>query len=221
MNLSEHGAAMLVEYEGFSARPYRDSAGVWTVGFGSTRGVGPDTPAVTRDQALQRMRREVDEVYGLAVNDLALPLTQHRFDALAVFAYNVGVGALSADARVGRRLRARDWRGAARAMLDWDKARDPKTGRLVRLEGLARRRRAEAALLLEPQAGPLEGYTPSEARWIREYDRLVRDGRGQARRAELRAAMRAQRKRVWRAAQSGGWTPNRLRRYASLLARSG
>lgn len=221
MKLSAHGAELIAGFEGFRSRPYRDAAGVWTIGYGSTRGVGPDSPAVTQTQAMNRLRWEVDEVYGHAVNQLRVPLTQNRFDALVSFVYNVGVGALAAASAVGRAVRARAWTAAAAAMKQWDKAR--VGGRLVRLPGLTRRREAEAALLLESPADPLEGYTPTERRWIREYDALMRDDDpGTAvRRAALRRAMREQRKRIWRAASRGGWTPNRRARYKSLLARTG
>lgn len=220
MRLSAHGAELIAGFEGFRSRSYRDAAGVWTIGFGSTKGVGPDSWPVTRTQAMNRLRWEVDEVYGRAVNQLRVPLTQNRFDALVSFVYNVGVGALAAVSAVGRAVRSRDWDAAAAALKQWDKAR--VGGRLVRLPGLTRRREAEAALLVEAAADPLEGYTESERRWIREYDELVREDRGPGRRRVLRRAMREQRKRIWRAAAAdGGWTANRRKRYGSLLARTG
>lgn len=66
-------------------------------------------------------------------------------------------------------------------------------------------------------------YTASELRWMREYDRLKRADRDPDRRRVLRRVMRAQRKRIWRAAESepGGWNRYMRRaRYRSLLARS-
>jgi hypothetical protein len=77
-------------------------------------------------------------------------------------------------------------------------------------------------------ADPLRGYTASERRMIREYDRLVRTRRDRKRRVALRKLMKAQRKRIWRAAQSKssggdgrGWDhANRRARYDSLLART-
>lgn len=69
---------------------------------------------------------------------------------------------------------------------------------------------------------PWAGFTASEVRWIREYDALKRSGKNIARRRVLRAAMKRQRKQVWRAAQPpGSWDhANRRRRYAALKARS-
>jgi len=220
MKLSKRGAALIEEFEGFVAHPYRDAVGVWTIGYGSTKGVGPNTPHVTRAQAEARMMREVDATYGAAVNALGVKLNQNQHDALTSFVYNVGPGGLAASTTIGRRLRAGDLHGAANALLAWDKA----GGR--RLPGLTRRRAAERALYLEPvqEVGPAKWLTPSELRWTREYDR----GPDPDRRKVLQIVMRQARKRIWRKAQpeedggdGRGWTyGHRRERYHSLMARS-
>jgi hypothetical protein len=80
--------------------------------------------------------------------------------------------------------------------------------------------------LLRRLTDPLAGYTAAERSWIRESDQLKRTGQNPARLADLVAEMTAQRKRIWVVAQprprgdGHGWTPLRLRRYASLLART-
>lgn len=220
MRISKRGAELIEEFEGFSAKPYIDPVGVWTIGYGSTAGVGPNSPHVTRAQAEQRLMREVDATYGAAVNALQLALTQNAFDALVSFTYNCGPGAIAPSTGVGRALRREDWRAAADALLAWDKA----GGR--RLPGLTRRRHAERALFLEPvqAAGPAAWLTPDELRWIREFDR----GPAPERRTVLLIVMRKQRKAIWKAAQplakggdGRGWKyAHRRDRYHSLLARS-
>jgi GH24 family phage-related lysozyme (muramidase) len=220
VRLSTKGARLIEEFEGFSASPYRDAVGVWTIGYGSTKGVGPSTPRVTRREAEARLKREVDATYGAAVNALQLPLNQNQFDALVSFVYNVGPGGVGSGTQVGRALRRHDWTGAANALLAWNKA----GGRI--LAGLTRRRKAERALFLTPdRIGP--GYTKSETRWIREYDKLRREDRDPDRRRVLRRVMKRQRKRVWRAAENDprgrirGWRKaNRRARYRSLLSRT-
>lgn len=144
MNLSDNGARLIEEFEGFRSKPYRDAVGVWTIGYGSTRGVGPSSPVVTKQQAHDRLKREVTETYGASVNGLGLALNQNQFDALCSFTYNCGPGAIGPKTTVGRNLRARNWTGAAGGLLAWNKG----GGRV--LAGLTRRREAERKLFLTP-----------------------------------------------------------------------
>ena len=65
------------------------------------------------------------------------PTTQQQFDALVSFHYNTGA---IARATLTRLHRARDYVGAARQFARWNRA----GGRV--LQGLVRRRRAEASL---------------------------------------------------------------------------
>ena len=75
---------------------------------------------------------------------------------------------------------------------------------------------------------PLAGYTKAEVRWIREFDKLRREGRDARRQGVLRVVMRKQRKRIWKLAQpkekggdGRGWKyGHRRERYNSLRARS-
>jgi GH24 family phage-related lysozyme (muramidase) len=158
MNLGQAGLNMIKEFEGFRSAPYRDSVGVWTIGYGSTSGVGPNTPHMTEQQAADRLRREVDQRYGAAVNSIGVPLTQNQFDALTSFVYNVGPGGVASNSNVGRALRARDYQAAADGLLAWDHAGGQ------RLAGLTRRRQAERALFLSgaPSHVPTPALNPAD-----------------------------------------------------------
>lgn len=79
---------------------------------------------------------------------------------------------------------------------------------------------ASRGLLTRLRRDPLAGFTKSERRWIREYDRLGADPAATARRRVLRRAMTEQRKRIWKAAKRDGWTWDRRRRYRALLRRT-
>jgi GH24 family phage-related lysozyme (muramidase) len=168
VNLGSAGAQLICEFEGFRSRPYRDAVGVWTIGYGSTAGVGPNTPPMTEQQARDRLMREVDAQYGRAINALGVPLTQNQYDALVSFVYNVGVGGVAASTGVGRALRARNYRQAADELLKWDKA----GGRT--LAGLTRRRQAERSLFLRgdqpkpPPSAPVGSDRATGMRWFGE-----------------------------------------------------
>jgi len=225
MELGDRGLGLIKEFEGFpyGGRPYRDMVGVWTIGFGHTTGVGPNTPPITIQQASRMLREEVDARYAPTVASLNVGFQQNQFDAIVSFVYNCGVGAIAPTTGVGKALRAKRFNAAADCLLEWNKA----GGKPV--AGLTRRRTAERALFLDTDdPDPLEGYTDKEIAWIREYDRLRRRSENPERRKELRAAMTTQRKCIWKLAQpkskggdGKGWDHGRRRdRYASLLART-
>ncbi|HXN38691.1 MAG TPA: lysozyme [Solirubrobacteraceae bacterium] len=123
--------------------PYRDSAGVWTIGFGHTAGVSAQSSPWTLKQAQAALSQELNDRYLPAIVKRGLPLDQKQLDALASFVYNLGVGTLDAGRSIGDALRSRDWRrAAADAMLLYDHAGAKK------LPGLTRRRQWERQLFL-------------------------------------------------------------------------
>ena len=110
----------------------------WTIGWGSTGpGIGPDT-VWTREEADLRFARDLERYAADVAASLGdAPTTQQQFDALVSFHYNTGA---IARATLTRLHRARDYVGAARQFARWNRA----GGRV--LQGLVRRRRAEASL---------------------------------------------------------------------------
>lgn len=137
--LSKRGAELIARFEGFRSAPYQDSVGVWTIGYGHTSGVGPTTKPVTTAQALKLLEADA-AVAATAIRDLVkVRLNQNQFDALVSFTFNLGTGAL-AESTLLKKLNKGDYKGAAREFSKWVYAGG------VRLDGLARRRRAEAAL---------------------------------------------------------------------------
>ena len=42
MKISEEGVALLKKFEGCELEAYQDSVGVWTIGYGHTKGVDED-----------------------------------------------------------------------------------------------------------------------------------------------------------------------------------
>jgi GH24 family phage-related lysozyme (muramidase) len=112
----------------------------WTIGWGST---GPDIRkgvVWTQQQCDDRFAEHLDEFATKVSNLLGdSPTTQCQFDAMVSFAYNVGVGNLSASTLL-KKHKAGDYKGAAAEFARWNKA----AGKV--LPGLTRRRTAEAAL---------------------------------------------------------------------------
>ncbi len=94
LTLSPKGIEVLKSLEGLRLKAYRDQAGIWTVGYGQTAGVGPKTYLKSEQAAHDALVRALPE-YERAVRELVkVPLEQHEFDALVLFVYNLGRGAL-------------------------------------------------------------------------------------------------------------------------------
>lgn len=125
----------------FKAYPDPGSGGdPWTIGWGST---GPDIkPGTvwTQKQCDDRFTAHVGEFAGKVAGLLGnARTTQHQFDAMVSFAYNVGTGNLASSTLL-RKHKAGDYKGAQAEFGRWNKA----AGKV--LAGLTRRRAAEAQL---------------------------------------------------------------------------
>ena len=137
---------VIARFEGLRLRPYMCSAGVWTVGLGSTRyldgqPVRPTDPPITREHAYALAMEQLRRDYLPAVLHLCPGIDGYdRLAGVLSFTYNCGVGALQAST-LRRRINAGDWPGAQAEMRKWNKA----GGKI--LPGLVMRRAIEAGML--------------------------------------------------------------------------
>jgi GH24 family phage-related lysozyme (muramidase) len=150
MDPSSDCIALVQEFEGcakkqgngtFNAYPDPGTGGdPWTIGWGTT---GPDIkPGLnwTQQQCDDRFTQDLTKFAGGVANVIGgAATTQHQFDALVSFSYNVGIGNLTKSTLL-KLHKAGDYAGAANQFALWNKA----AGKV--LAGLTRRRAAEAAL---------------------------------------------------------------------------
>jgi len=138
METSKTGLDLIKHFEGCELYAYKCPAGVWTIGYGHTKGVEPGMQ-ITEQDAEDMLKEELIE-YESYINDLVtVGLNQNQFDAMVSWVYNLGAGNLKASTLL-KVLNAGDYAGVPEQMLRWNKA-----GGKV-LEGLTRRRQAEADL---------------------------------------------------------------------------
>lgn len=100
MEYSEAGLQLTKTFEGLRLTSYQDGAGVWTIGYGHTHGVGPGQ-SCTLQQANQWLIEDV-EWAASAVSRLAPWANQNQFDALVDFTFNLGSNALATMLHHGR-----------------------------------------------------------------------------------------------------------------------
>lgn len=147
MKASERCIGLIEASEGFSAKPYKCPAGVWTIGLGSTRyedgtPVKPTDPAITLARARQLVAATLAGEYEPAVQRyVTVPLTQGQYDALVDFAYNAGAQNLRTSTLL-KKLNAGDYSGASAEFSKW------VNGGGKKLPGLVKRREAERQLFL-------------------------------------------------------------------------
>lgn len=93
MEASDILVKKIKEFEGVRLTSYKDSAGVWTIGAGHTRGVKPGMK-ITQKQADSLLRGDLLNVENY-VNSLGMNFTQGQFDAICDFIFNLGQGKFS------------------------------------------------------------------------------------------------------------------------------
>lgn len=135
MKISPAGLDLIKQFEGLKLTAYKCPADVWTIGYGTTKGV-TEGMTITAQQAEDLLRKDVATFERGVSAMVKVPLEQHEFDALVSFAYNVGLGALRVSTLL-RLLNAGDKAGAAKQFDRWNKAGGKP------LAGLTRRRAAE------------------------------------------------------------------------------
>ena len=80
--------------EGFSSIAYRDSGGVWTIGYGQTKGI-KQGDTTTKQRALVDLQESLN-IYADGVKKCLQNVTlyQYEFDALVDVSYNAGIYAV-------------------------------------------------------------------------------------------------------------------------------
>ncbi|QQL50325.1 lysozyme [Mucilaginibacter ginkgonis] len=152
MRLSDIGVQLIKSFEGLRLNAYKDSAGVWTIGYGSTKyengkAVKPGDLLSSSIQADKLFEHTLTR-YEDAVNEgVKIILTQNQFDALVSLTYNVGPGVMS-NSTLLKKLNAGDVTGAADQFLVWNKITDPVSHEKISINALSKRRFLERKLFL-------------------------------------------------------------------------
>ena len=138
MKISEDGLELIKKFEGCETCAYQDSVGVWTIGFGHTKGVEEGQTCSIED-AESMLADEMDEYEGYINNMVKVELQQHEFDSLVAWVYNLGPTNLG-ESTMLKVLNGGQFDRVPDEMNRWTRA----GGEI--LEGLVRRRQAESLM---------------------------------------------------------------------------
>lgn len=146
--ITQEALSLIKYFEGFRAKPYLCSAGVPTIGYGSTfykdgKKVTLNDRQIDIHVATELLDYTLSTVFIPAVLRLCpvLATQPNKLGAIVSFTYNLGAGNLR-NSTLRRRINEEKWEEAANELLKWNKA----GGQVSR--GLQRRREAERALFL-------------------------------------------------------------------------
>ena len=91
LSLSAAALLLIATHEGFSSKPYLDTGGVVTNGFGNAT-INP-SKSVTVVEALEDLKTNASNTGKAVTKCVTWPITQGQYDAYTSFAFNVGTNA--------------------------------------------------------------------------------------------------------------------------------
>jgi lysozyme len=138
MRTGRNGVELIRHFEGCRFDAYLCPAGVWTIGYGHTAGV-KEGDSIDQEAAEAFLIEDLETFEQAVTRLVEVPLTQQQFDALVSWTFNLGAGNL-AESTLLKKLNNYQYAEVPEQMMRWVRA-----GGQV-LEGLVRRRAAEAAL---------------------------------------------------------------------------
>jgi len=143
----EKATTLIMKYEGFRANAYLDSAGVLTIGYGTTHGVVPRmtcTKTQAKSWLMEHISKDLDALTTWCESE-NISLNTDQTAAILSFTYNVGFSAFLGSS-IARDLKLGKYKDAAGHFTKWNKIRVGE--KLVTLEGLTKRRHEEKRLFL-------------------------------------------------------------------------
>ena len=136
--ISDKGIYAIKKFEGCELIAYQDAVGVWTIGYGHTKGVS-EGDIISSAQAEALLLKELKEYENYVHELVEVPLHQYQFDALVSWTYNLGPTNLKSSTML-KVLNEGKYNEVPDQMRRWNRA-----GGKV-LEGLVKRRDYDARL---------------------------------------------------------------------------
>ena len=138
MKISQEGIDLIKHFEGCELESYLCSAGVLTIGYGTTKNV-VEGMKISQNQAEELLAKDLEEFEGYVEDLIDVPLEQNQFDALVAWTYNLGPTNLK-NSSLRKVLNKGAYDEVPAQMRRWNKS----NGEV--LNGLVRRREAESLL---------------------------------------------------------------------------
>lgn len=139
--LNQLGLDLLKQWEGLRLNAYKDSGGVWTIGYGHTSAAGAPTVTsgmkISESKAEEILKADVRKFESRVERLVKVPLTDNQFAALVSFDFNTG--SLHSSTLL-KKLNKGDYDSVPSELMKWVNVKG------VRNKGLVNRRSAECGL---------------------------------------------------------------------------
>lgn len=148
MTTSSQAEAIIKKFEGKRLKAYKDSGGIYTIGYGSTYNWNENRPVIATDviddtTALNWLRKEISNRSTEIKKLIKVPVTQNMLDSLTSLAFNIGTGAFKKSTLLRLLNSGSNKNLVADEFLKWNKVK----GNIV--PGLTNRRILEKELFLK------------------------------------------------------------------------
>lgn len=132
---------LVKRYEGLKLKAYKCPAGIWTIGYGHTKGVKPNDE-ITNTAAEKLLVQDLEEAAKSVDSLVKVPLTDLQRGVLCSFVFNLGHGRLK-ESTLLTVLNQKEYDAVPEQLLRWTRS----NGKILR--GLLSRRLAEALLWIK------------------------------------------------------------------------
>jgi lysozyme len=123
MIINDATIQLVKEFEGLRLAAYQDSAGVWTIGYGTTAmaglGISPKKGDKITEAEATRLLNMGMAKFGKQISEyIKVPVNENQYGALVSLAYNIGPEAFRKSTLL-KKLNAGDYAGSADQFLVW------------------------------------------------------------------------------------------------------
>ena len=182
--MTDKGLKLIMQFEGCSLNAYKCPAGVWTIGYGATHYldgscVKEGDKLKSEKEAVELLKNMVKTYEQYVEKYVTSQINPYQKDALTSFAFNLGASNLKVSTLLLKVNRNPDDITIRDEFAKW-----VHSGGAV-LQGLVRRRKAEADLYFTQWAEPLPEYNSNDPKgpfypsddsgknnttWLHQYD---------------------------------------------------
>ena len=143
---------IIKKFEGKRLKAYKDSANIYTIGYGTTYNIDEKRPVISTDvindeTALRWLKIAIQDKVKAIKEIVKVSINQNQLDSLTSLAYNIGLGNFKKSTLVKLLNAGENKQKVSEQFLRWNKA--TVNGKLVELVGLTNRRKLEQELFLK------------------------------------------------------------------------